>query len=100
MSLDTSLADPISNLSPWQRILFQQIAEREMRIDALRRQMPVITNEPKTPAELRADIAKYNGWLDTTPVQAGGQFLNWVRERKADALRQLANLTTVAGGAR
>lgn len=95
--LDTSFADPISTLSPWDRLYSRLVAEREITNDALRRRTP-IEDQPRTAAELRADIAKFNRWLDTTTVQAGTDFANWVRARKATAMAELADLT--AGGVR
>lgn len=105
--LDTSLADPTSPASPdntpsaW--TAFRRAndpvwaAERATRCAAIRDELDEQIVRPRTTAELRADIERFNEWLVVTPVQAGTDFANWVRARKAKAVTELANLTSKAG---
>lgn len=97
MSLDTSHVRPIDTVSAWATLRRQLDAKRAAETAAWRQELGN-TNRPKTAAELRADITRFNDWLQETTVQSNGALANWIRQQKAATVRQLADLT-VAGGA-
>lgn len=102
MSVDTAFADPTSPASPdgtpsaWDVLRMHLDAQRATQLAAYKQNAQPAP--APTAAELRARINQYNGWLNTLYVQNHGALANWVRQQKANALRQLAELT--AGGAK
>ena len=49
-----------------------------------------IAVEPRPIKAIKADIARYESWLDVPPVQAGTKFDTWVRSRRDAAKTELA----------
>lgn len=100
MSVDMALASPTSTVSvastpsAWDRLRLQLNADWAVKVAAAQRQEPAAP----TAAELRTRLAQYNGWLDTPYVQNHGALADWVKQQKANVLRQLADITV--GGAK
>lgn len=100
MSIDTLATYPtpadtvaVENpVSAWATLNMHLAAERATRNAALREHLDNQIVRRRTATELRADIAKFNTWLEIPSVQSAVEFGNWVRARKADAMTQLANL--------
>lgn len=99
MSVDMSFADPISTLSPWHRLRFQIVGEREIANAALRQELAAAPTPRRTIARIRDDIRRYSAWLDLPDVRASKHWTDDVKARLAAAERELANHPSYANGA-
>lgn len=98
MSLDTYPARPLSpitaqaTVSAWASLRRQMDAKRAAEAAALRQELgnPI---RPKTAEELRADITRFNDWLQETTISSNGALADWIRGQKAASIRRLAQLT-------
>lgn len=104
MSLDTSLADPISNLSPWQQMKARLFAEREITNDALRRGLSAQPVEPRTAMDALKDVQRYERWLTVPAVIASKAWTEDVTAKlkaaKAELTAARADAVRLTAGAR
>jgi hypothetical protein len=94
--LDTPLADPISTLSPWQRLVFQQTATREIAADALRRELAEAPVVERTAELVQKDIDRYTTQLTLECVYKN---LRWAFDVRAKLDAAQAELAALTGGA-
>lgn len=94
MTVDVSLADPISTLSPWQRLVFQQTAAREIAAHALRQELAALPVVERTPELVQKDIDRYNAQLKVEPVVRN---LHWFLDVQAKRDAAVAELDAMGG---
>lgn len=90
MSLDTSFADPISTLSPWEQLRSRLFAEREIAADALRRELDAQLATERTAAHVQADVTRYAAWLKLPAVRRSARWYADVDQRLQAVTAELA----------
>lgn len=97
MSIDTSLADPISTLSPWEQTKARLFAIREVEADITRRELAAQPVKERTAADALADIQRYTTWLTVPAVQAGGALKGDIEAKLAGARAELGRMRRTGG---
>ena len=92
MSVDTSHVRPTSTLSPWQRVLFQQIADREIRNAALRAELASEPVKSRTAADAFADVQRYTAMLKIPAVIVSASWKRDVEAKLTQARAELGRL--------
>lgn len=97
MSVDTSHVRPTSTLSPWQRVLFQQIADREIRNAALRAELASEPIRERTAADAFNDLQRYTQMLKIPAVAVSLPWKRDVERKQSQARAELGRLRRQAG---
>lgn len=80
---------PPTTLSPWQQILFQQIADREIRNAATRQELAAAPVQPRTAADALADVQRYSEMLRIPAVVVSAKWKLDVEAKLTQARAEL-----------